>query len=341
MGHEGKTDVPAPWRRWVAENRMRNADEGRIISTLVQNGIEESAARQEVESVVSHPYFQAGAKMAQRLAKLECLLGVYHDLSAQSSRATTVERRSSLTPEDFLENYYSANRPVILTGVMRNWAPLSWNPEYLKKVCGDETVEVMTGRDSDPHYEANAYRHRTEIRFRDYVDMVTRGGESNDYYLVANNNFFERGAAKQLYHDLVPLPEYLDIGSMTQQVFFWFGPAGTITPLHHDTMNILVAQVYGRKRVTLVSPNQSHLLYNELGVYSDVDLENPDYERHPLFKKAQVIELVLSPGEMLFLPVGWWHHIRALDVSITLSFKNFVYPNSFHWKHPRRMPKAR
>jgi ribosomal protein L16 Arg81 hydroxylase len=51
-----------------------------------------------------------------------------------------------------------------------------------------------------------------------------------------------------------------------------------------------------------------------------------------MFRQATVINLILQPGEVLFMPVGWWHHVRALDVSVTVSFTNFVFPNHFKWE---------
>ena len=48
-----------------------------------------------------------------------------------------------------------------------------------------------------------------------------------------------------------------------------------------------------------------------------------------------LIDLELAPGEVLFVPVGWWHHVRALDWSITLSLTNFVFPNRYKWAIPQ------
>ena len=41
--------------------------------------------------------------------------------------------------------------------------------------------------------------------------------------------------------------EYFDPAHVNGQVFFWFGPGGTVTPLHHDVVNVLFVQMYGRK----------------------------------------------------------------------------------------------
>jgi len=84
----------------------------------------------------------------------------------------------------------------------------------------------------------------------------------------------------------------------------------------------------------LVSPDQTHLLYNNLGVYSDVDWNAPDYDRFPLFKKIQSIDVTLTPGECLFIPVGWWHYVQGIEPSLTVSFSNFVFPNEFQYLDP-------
>jgi hypothetical protein len=213
-----------------------------------------------------------------------------------------------------------------------------WTPDYLKRTCGDTVVEIMAGRDGDTRYEVNAFQHKQSIRFGDYVDMVTASDTSNDFYLVANNGFFGLPDVKPLFDDLWMFPEYLDRSHSKGQVFFWFGPAGTVTPLHHDVMNVLVAQIYGTKRVMLIPPDQTQLVYNHIGVYSEVNPEKPDFERFPRFRQAGAISVDVGPGDVLFIPVGWWHHVRSLSVSITVSYTNFVFPNSYDWNHPHLVP---
>jgi ribosomal protein L16 Arg81 hydroxylase len=164
--------------------------------------------------------------------------------------------------------------------------------------------------------------------------MVLEGGPSNDYYLVANNEFFNCPETQALLDEAPAFADYLDPSDRNGKVYLWFGPTGTVTPLHHDIMNILVAEVYGRKRFTFVPPEETTYIYNGLGVYSDVDCKNPDYARHPLYQYANPISLVLGPGDVLFIPVGWWHHVEALDTSIMLSYTNFRFPNDYEWFHP-------
>jgi len=325
--------IQPAWKRWIAENKMLQVPDDHLLGILLQNGISEEAAKRQISSVLKTHSYHAGIRVAQRYRKLESLLEVYRQLSMLSD--VIIERRSNVSRTEFLERYYATNRPVIITDIMKGWKALSlWNPEYFRQRCGEMIVEITAGRESDKHYEVNLQEHKALIRFRDYIDTVVNGGASNDYYLVANNFFFKQEAAKQLCDDFEQFPEYLDNKQVSEYGSMWFGPAGSITPLHHDVMNILFAQVFGRKRFTLISSNQVHLLYNEKGVFSEVDVENPELDRYPMFKEVRSLQVVLEPGEVLFLPVGWWHHVRALDISISLSFTNFVFPNTYHWNNP-------
>lgn len=312
---------------------MMGVSEEALLKTLIDRGVDEEFAKEQIANLSNpHPYLTAGSEIARRLRKLESLLNVQRDLSGLSSFPFTVKREKNLSRTQFLDDYYAINRPVILKNLMCNWRALKlWNPQYLKSVCGNQIVEVMTGRESDPLHDINLDAHRTTMPMGEYVDMVLGGGLTNDYYMVANNFFLQNEGAKQLFADMEIFPEYLDPKNLDGTCSFWFGPAGTITPLHHDTINILMAQVYGRKHVTLIPSLDVSVVYNNVGVYSAVDIEDPDYETYPLFKQARVMELMLEPGEVLFIPAGWWHRVKALDISITVSFINFLFPNSYEW----------
>jgi LPS sulfotransferase NodH len=326
-------EIPNPWRRWIAQSKLLKMTDDGLVEVLTRNGYSRATALAEVEKAASDPYLLAAVKNHQRFAKPLSLWNATGQLAGLNSQARVVERRSNLSRDEFRDRYYSANRPVILQGLMNGWrAMTAWTPEYLKTVAGNGMVEVMTGRDADPKFEINARKHRTEMRFADYIDMVYSGKVTNDYCMVANNGFFQRPEAEPLLKDFTIFPQYLKPVPPGQQCFLWFGPAGTLTPLHHDTSNILIAQVAGRKRYRIIPVSQWQYVYNRAGVFSDVDCENPDFSRHPTFRNATVIDIVVEPGEVLFMPVGWWHHVRALDVSMTVSFTNFVFPNYFTWE---------
>ena len=164
--------------------------------------------------------------------------------------------------------------------------------------------------------------------------MVVNGGDTNDYYMVASNRNFQRDKIKHLLNDINVYPDFLDSSNTEGKIKLWFGPGGTITPLHHDQTNLIGAQIYGKKLWRIISPDQTPFVYNYQAVFSQVDLENPDYNKYPLFKKVKIIEVILEPGEMIFIPIGWWHQVKSLNVSISLSFMNFIFPNYYKYQNP-------
>nr|XP_054525025.1 bifunctional peptidase and arginyl-hydroxylase JMJD5 isoform X5 [Pan troglodytes] len=125
----------------------------------------------------------------------------------------------------------------------------------------------------------------------------------------------------------ISIPDYCSLGDGEEEeitINAWFGPQGTVSPLHQDPQQNFLVQVMGRKYIQLYSPQESgalyphdtHLLHNT----SQVDVENPDLEKFPKFAKAPFLSCILSPGEILFIPVKYWHYVRALDLSFSVSF---------------------
>lgn len=319
------------WRKWIAENQLRGCTDESLLTVLLTEGIDANIARAEILAVRDHPYFAAAQSVNRAYQKLTA----YHDLRMRLGKLVPnhgqIERRRNLSAPEFLEKYYVTGTPVIVTDLLDNWPAMSrWTPEYFQTNFGDLEVEIQANRNADPLYEINSERHRHKIRMSEYVQMVVGGGETNDYYMVANNCEVNNRVLQAVYDDIL-MPAYLDPNLLAGRSFFWFGPKGTITPLHHDPANLMMMQVAGRKRWKAISPLQNHWMYNNIGVFSEVDAENPDYGKYPLYHNVQVLEFDLHPGEAIFMPVGWWHHVRSLDICISMSFTNFVFDNGFNF----------
>jgi ribosomal protein L16 Arg81 hydroxylase len=88
-------------------------------------------------------------------------------------------------------------------------------------------------------------------------------------------------------------------------------------------LNILFGQVYGRKLFRLIPPFDMVKVYLERFCFSGVDVGKVDYAQFPLMRDASILEETVERGDFLFIPIGWWHWVLALDISISISFRNF------------------
>jgi len=317
------------WRRWIAENLMLEVSPDNLFETMVANDFSREEAAREINLALQSPYTRGAETLRNRLKKRDWLLTTYRKLHRLPSGSREIERRNRLPREEFLRDYYSAQRPVIITGMMDEWPALKkWNLAYFSKRFGERQIEVQFGRTTGENYEIEREKYLKTIRFADFIDLIRTSGVTNDFYLTANNNSNNKKCLPELWDDIVQIPEYLD-GRDRMNGFFWMGPAGTITPFHHDLTNNFMAQVIGRKRVKLVPSWDMPLMANDFHVYSKVDGRNIPARPDARPEEAQVLECVLHPGEILFLPIGCFHYVEGMDVTVTVSFTNFVFDNDF------------
>jgi ribosomal protein L16 Arg81 hydroxylase len=133
------------------------------------------------------------------------------------------------------------------------------------------------------------------------------------------------------------LDKFLTRDAAMANGMMWIGPAGTFTSLHHDLTNNFIAQVVGRKQIKLLPAGEVGRLYNREHVFSDIsDLDSPniDAARHPRLAGARAYDLTIEPGEILFVPLAWWHQVKALDFSVTVTYTNFRWPNDGYATYP-------
>jgi len=89
-------------------------------------------------------------------------------------------------------------------------------------------------------------------------------------------------------------------------------------------MDNMLIQVSGTKKVVFFEPNDFDKLYMNGDKSEILDIENPDYEKYPLFLNIKKYECFLAPGDVLFIPALWFHNVLAINFSISV--------NVF-WKH--------
>ncbi|MFX0547079.1 cupin-like domain-containing protein [Roseovarius sp. S1116L3] len=251
------------------------------------------------------------------------------DLRQGSGTRPELQICVDIDAQSFFRDFYFKNTPVLIKGAIASSpAVRDWSLEYLEREFGDVSVPITSGRAQNADYELNFAKSVEQTTMRDLVHRLREEPESNDYYLVARNNALAHPALRPLRDQITPPSDIIRTeDERAAAVKLWLGPKGTVTPLHYDKHSILFAQIMGRKNFKLISPFDAPSLAMRQRYYSEIDLREPDLGRHPNFAQVAVLDAIVEPGDVLFLPVGWWHWAEALDISASATFSSFRVEN--------------
>jgi ribosomal protein L16 Arg81 hydroxylase len=108
-----------------------------------------------------------------------------------------------------------------------------------------------------------------------------------------------------------------------------FGMKGVIAENHFDGSRNSIVVLGGSRRYILSHPNQCEKLAlypkgHPSARHSAVDWSDPDYEQFPDFADALVNEVVLVPGQVLYLPTEWFHYIVSLELNFQCNTRSGI-----------------
>jgi len=223
----------------------------------------------------------------------------------------------------------------------------------------DQPVQLREfGASRPPKWKWSSYGRWFSIPLSDYLAMLADGrAERRDVYL-GQLPMQEAPTARQAVHFLDELGAGAGLTRLYSSLsgYFWIGPRGHVEPLHSDEGDGTLLQIQGRKRVVLFPASQLYNLYPfplfaKIGPWvSQVDLDAPDFERFPRLREAlkHRIEVVLEPGDMIYLPSQWSHEVSTLEGAPVISIsrlwrispwsRNFSHPRAFLWYLKRLLP---
>ncbi len=234
-----------------------------------------------------------------------------------------VAKVDSIEPEVFRKEYYEPALPVIIKNLAKDWpAYTKWNWDYFKQLVGHQKVPLYNNVKSDAYTPINkADDYKT---FGEYIDMISKGPAGWRIFLF---NIFDH--APELTKDFT-WPEHLMKGFVKKYPMLFTGGASSITHMHFDIdlSHILHTQFGGRKRVLMFPFKEQYKLYRKpFEVLSMADFSNYyqegklDFEKFPALKLAEGYDFILEPGDTLFMPAGYWHHMEYLDSGFAMSLR--------------------
>ncbi len=199
------------------------------------------------------------------------------------------------SPQDFSEylgRFYRGEKARIFLAPPSENKRFYYNADYtgVNYITGEERVDLFMGR-------------LLELADRDVYPAVSMQNASLD-------DLFPGLSAEN------STPFFSDVKPR-----LWIGNEGIVSA-HYDGADNLACVVAGRRRFVLFPPDQTGNLYpgplnfTPAGApTSMVDLNNPDYGRYPHFKTAiaNAYSVELEPGDAIFIPMLWWHHVESLE----------------------------
>ncbi|XP_062507617.1 hypoxia-inducible factor 1-alpha inhibitor-like [Corticium candelabrum] len=254
------------------------------------------------------------------------------------------------------ERLISCEKPVVLRDSRVISTAMKWSLDYLEANMGDSKCNVyssQTGRfkyfddkkaQTFPGFECPMQLN--EMTFDEFVRKVRewKAGDRALYLQQALNDTVK----PSIVRDFIGFDwDWLNFHQAKQK----WGPltsnlvliamGGNITPAHYDEQHNFFCQVEGRKRCILFHPDQFECLYphpvsHPCDRQSQVDFDRPDFSRFPKFKHVKGWETIVHPGEILYIPMYWWHYIESAKsdtttTSITFWYRSGPTPQEITW----------
>jgi hypothetical protein len=231
----------------------------------------------------------------------------------------------TISPQAFKAQYYNVLKPVIIKDLAKQWpAYTKWNWAYFNQLVGHKKVGLYNNVKSDaytPVNTADAYK-----TFGEYLSMISAGPAAWRIFLF---NIFDH--APQLVQDFA-WPEALFTGFVKKYPMLFVGGQGSITHMHFDIdmSHILHTQFQGKKRVLLFPQQEQSKLYRkpfevlsmaDFSYYYDAQNSKVDLEKFPALALANGYDVTMEPGDTLFMPAGYWHHMEYLESGFAMSLR--------------------
>lgn len=235
-----------------------------------------------------------------------------------------------------LSELVAGGQPVVIRGLISGWGLVRAGlgsdhraMEYVSSFYNGKPIQFSFGDESvrgRPFYSADFSKLNFSVR-RDRLDNVLREIEDHlqderppTYYvasLLVDSCLPGFRAENDLgfsAHGIDPPPS------------IWIGNR-TIAACHYDAPNNIACCAVGKRRFTVFPPDQIFNLYPGPleptpggQAVSVVDFQSPDYDAYPGFRDALKVaqQADLEPGDAIFIPSMWWHHVEGLSRFNTL-----------------------
>jgi len=251
-----------------------------------------------------------------------------------------VERVDASSSAKLSELLQEGNRPFLVTeSVDARIRETFWSPSGLRSLIGAREVSVTRSDGGTFDYTDEGLPLYTDVLlpFAEAMELIASSKAPGPCYYLRRALLTELGVDND---ETLPRAFLVTRGAKRSERL-WASSQGSVTPLHYDTRNNLLTQMHGGKVVTLFPSSEHERMYpmgfTGTNLLSHVDLEAVDENRFPNFPGELRITVEFNPGDTLFIPPFWWHHVRSREFSISVNVfwqllpEQCLVPNSIEY----------
>lgn len=240
----------------------------------------------------------------------------------------TIPEYSSLSKNQFFEQIAPKQKPIVIRNFIKDWplvACAQKSPNdfvaYLNQFYNGTKAKMVVA----PPSANKRFFYNDDLTGVNYLS----GEERLDLFLGRLLELLDRDVYPAISMQNAIIENLLP-GLLThnRSDFFadldprlWIGNQGIVSA-HYDGSDNIACVVAGHRRFVLFPPEQTSNIYpgplnfTPAGAPTSlVDFNHPDFERFPLYKHAltEAYCIELGPGDAIFIPMLWWHHVESLS----------------------------
>ncbi len=240
----------------------------------------------------------------------------------QEGKQKLVRRLTTLSPEEFNRDYLKKALPVVVP--KPNDFAADWSIASLRQRIGKNQILVRIRTDTDTYRSGHSYALE-RLSFDKYCENALAGNKKGcSSYLAAQNipTFFP-----QLSEELELPAGY--VGKKHNGPYLWLAAKGHYEFMHMDPDDNWLVVLEGCKQVRMFPSSNIQRRYpNPLGsggktIQSRVDLDLDPEVRANTFPnlnlEAEMMDVKLTAGEMMFIPAFMWHQVTSTEVSLSIN----------------------
>lgn len=245
----------------------------------------------------------------------------------------TVEKKDSISYKEFIEEHVKKGIPVVFKNASSVWKSNSkFTPDFFRENFGSHKTVAegksysmneildMTAKSTPENPAPYPLVFEVPIHLPELLEMITPL-----HMNYAQPNWFRS--------------KFMPYGKYGNNIHLFIGGQGNQYNLHVDWYhtNAWITQLYGEKKFVVFPDGQEEYLYVEKKGYlkyeSPINIVKPDLNKYPKYKYATPIEVILKPGETIYIPNGVWHTTVARVHNISLIFDQLNGLNFKAWRN--------